>query len=159
MVDVNAVAPCAAGDLSLFESGAHVDGERRSIRLNLVNHAQEPCRLSGYPAISLLRKDGSLIGSIAVEKITATTLDAAFHPRGDATVTQVSASQPPAYVLLAPSGEAAFEIGWTSRPDCDQVGAIAVAAPGTLQSFTVNHTLSICEGRILVTAINDGTQL
>ena len=155
--DVNAAEPCAAADLSLFESGAHVDGDRRSVRLNLVNHAAQPCRLNGYPAISLLRQDGSLIGSISIEKVTATTLDAAFHAKAAPDADKDSGPSP--YVLLAPSGEATFEVGWTSGSNCDQVGSIAVAAPGTVQSFTVRHSLNVCEGRILVTAVSDGNQL
>jgi hypothetical protein len=195
LLDVNAAAPCVAANLSLFESGAHVDGDQRSVRLNLVNHAKEPCRVGGYPSISLLRPDGSLIGSIAIQRVTATTIDAALHPRAAAKSTpapgtvggqaapapgtvgrqaapahselaspavlaeQAPGAQPSPYVLLAPMGEATFEIGWTSGEHCDHVGAIAVAAPGTLQSFTVRHELTVCQGRILVTAINDGAQL
>ena len=162
-VDLSAAVPCMASDLSLFESGAHVDGNRRSVRLNLVNHAKEACRLSGYPAISLLRADGSLLGSLQIEKVVATTLEAALtSPRGGG-LNQVASTDvapaPSAPVLLLPAGEAAFEVGWTSGPDCDQVGAIAVAAPGTVQTFVVRHTLTVCDGRIRVTAVNDNTHL
>ncbi len=159
MLDVNGVEPCAAADLDLFESGARIDGERRSVRLNLVNHAKAACRLSGYPAISLLRPDGTLIGSIAIQKITATTLEAALRPAGAVRTGAEVEERPAPEVLLAPGGEAAFEVGWTSGTLCDQVGMIAVAAPGTLQSFTVRHALNVCEGRILVTALSDGAQL
>jgi hypothetical protein len=163
ILDVNGAEPCAAAELSLFESGARVDGERRSVRLNLVNHAKIPCRLSGYPAISLLRPDGTLIGSIAIEKVTRTKLEAALQPAGRAKVGVQAAAevenQPAPEVLLAPGGEAAFEVGWTSGTQCDQVGMIAVAAPGTLQSFTVRHALTVCKGRILVTALSDGAEL
>ena len=160
--------PCSAASLSLFESGAHVDGSRRSVRLNLVNHARLACRLSGYPSISLLRPDGSLLGNVLIEKVTATTLEAEFakqspHPAAVATV-QVGAEQTRAgtspVVMLAPAGEATFEVGWTSGAGrCDQVGSIAVAAPGMTQSFSVSHPLSICEGRILVTAVSDNSEL
>ena len=158
IVDVNAAMPCAAADLSLFESGAHVDGERRSVRLNLVNHAKVPCRLGGYPSISLLKQDGSLLGNVVIEKVTATTLEAALHAN-TAALKSSDEQRPSPYVLLAPSGEASFEVGWTSGPACDQIGSIAVSAPGTVQSFTVKHNLSVCEGRILVTAVSDGTEL
>jgi hypothetical protein len=159
ILDVNGVEPCAAAELSLFESGARVDGERRSVRLNLVNHAKAACRLSGYPAISLLRPDGTLIGSIAIEKVTTTTLEAAVRPAGVVKAAARLENQPSPEVLLAPGGEAAFEVGWTSGAQCDQVGMIAVAAPGTLESFTVRHSLNVCEGRILVTALSDGAEL
>ncbi len=159
LLDVNAAEPCTASSLNLFESGAHVDGDRRSVRLNLVNHAAQPCRLSGYPSISLLRQDGSLIGSLAIEKVTVTTLEAALKPKAAGGTFEDAVSRPSPYVLLAPSGEATFEVGWTSGPRCEQVGAIAVAAPGTVQSFIVHHSFSLCEGRILVTAISDGAQL
>ncbi|HEY0786572.1 MAG TPA: DUF4232 domain-containing protein [Acidobacteriaceae bacterium] len=163
-VDINAVQPCGAAQLSLFESGAQVDGERRSVRLNLVNHGALPCRLSGYPAISLLREDGSLIGSIAVEKVTATRLDGALKPGTNrAAGTDAPLRAPSPLVLLAPAGEASFEVGWTgSRADgagCAKVGSVVVAAPGTTQSFTVRHAFTVCQGRIQVTAITDSTQL
>ncbi len=162
-IDVNAAPYCAATDLNLFESGAHVDGDQRSVRLNLVNHGKQPCRLGGYPAISLLHKDGSLIGNVAIEKVTGTMLEAALHakPGGAPPTTEGApqASAPSPYVLLAPSGEATFEVGWMSGEHCDQVGSIAVAAPGTTQSFLVRHSINVCEGRIRVTALSDGTQL
>jgi hypothetical protein len=164
LLDVNAAEPCVFSDLSLFESGARVDGERRSVRLNLVNHAKAACRLSGYPAISLLRLDGSLIGNVTIQKVTATTLEAALHPGApvdgkNGLIETAEESQPSPEVLLAPAGEATFEVGWTSGAACDQVGSIAVAAPGTLQSFMVKHQLNVCEGKILVTALSDGTEL
>jgi len=168
VADIRTAAACAAEDLSLFESGARIDGEHRSVRLNLVNHANKPCRLAGYPAISLLRPDGSLIGNITIEKLTATTLEASLrHAAAGAepgrTISQpVAASAPasePDSVLLVPAGEASFEIGWTSGPNCDPVASIEVAAPDTVQSFIIRHALTVCEGRIQVTAINDGTEL
>jgi len=171
-VDVSTAVPCAAEDLSLYESGARIDGEHRSVRLNLVNHAKEPCRLAGYPAISLLRPDGSLIGNIAIEKLTASTLDASLHPSSAPVAVGIqpglSLAKPvagsgesaePETVLLVPAGEASFEVGWTSRPGCDPVASIEVAAPDTVQSFAIRHALTVCEGRIQVTAINDGTEL
>ena len=162
-VDLNAAAPCDASDLSLFESGAHVEGDRRSVRLNLVNHAKEACRLGGYPAISLLREDGSLLGNVRIEKVTATTLEAAISSSpANAAKSAPSADvgpMPSPEVLLPPAGEAAFEIGWTSGQACDQVGSIAVAAAGTVQTFVVRHALTVCEGRIRITAVSDNTQL
>jgi len=165
-VDVSTAAPCAAEDLSLFESGARIDGEHRSVRLNLVNHAKSPCRLAGYPAITLLRPDGSLIGDIAIEKLTATTVDGSLHHAGAEAGPALSQPRPrtgpliePESVLLVPAGEASFEVGWTSRPNCDPVASIEVAAPDTVQSFTIRHAFTVCEGRIQVTAINDGTEL
>ncbi len=157
VVDVEAAVPCTAANLSLFESGASVDGEIRSVRLSLVNHTQQPCRLSGYPSVSLLRSDQSVIGSIVIQKVTATTIEAALHtslPSGAA-----EPKLPPHSVLIAPSGEATFEVGWTSRPTCEQVASIAVAAPGTIQSFPVHHSLTVCEGRILLTAVTGGSQV
>jgi hypothetical protein len=170
LADVNTAVPCAAEDLSVFESGARIDGEHRSVRLNLVNHANKPCRLAGYPAISLLRADGSLIGNTAIEKLTATTLEASMHhsaavavePQQSTARSGATASGPtsrPESVLLVPAGEASFEVRWISGPNCDPVASMVVAAPDTVQSFTIQHTLTVCEGRIQVTAINDSTEL
>jgi hypothetical protein len=161
ILDVSAAEPCRSTQLSLFESGAQMDGNHRIVRLNLVNRGNTACRLAGYPAISLLRQDGTLIGSIGIEKVTGTTIEARLKGQGNAPANaeDTSASAPSAIVMLAPAGEATFEVGWTNGENCDQVGSIAVAAPGTIESFTVHHSLRVCEGRILVTAVSDGTRL
>ncbi len=155
-IDVNAAPDCDAANLSLFESGADVDGDRRTVRLNLVNHAAGPCRLSGYPAISLLREDGSLLGNIVIEKIAARRLEASVQPA--ITPAVASPGSPSPLVLLAPAGQASFEIGWTAATagtPCDTVGSVAVSAPGSRDLFTVRHTLTVCQGRVTVTAITD----
>ncbi len=163
LLDINAARPCEAATLSLFESAARVEGDHRSVRLNLVNHALEACRLGGYPAISLLRRDGTLLGNVQIEKVTEATLDASMKAPASLQLTPAKASgQPSPMVLLSPAGEAAFEVGWTSggpNAACEQVGSIVIAAPGTRQSFTVQHELRVCEGRIRVTALSDPGQL
>jgi hypothetical protein len=158
VLDIGNAEPCQASQLSLFESGAQMDGDHRLVRLSLVNRGNAACKLAGYPAVSLLRQDGTLIGSIAIEKVTAVSIEASVKS-GAAGVQGTSFEAPSPLVMIAPAGEATFEVGWKHGENCDQVGAISVAAPGTLESFTVHHPLRVCEGRIMVTAVRSGSSV
>ena len=152
-IDVEAAEPCQAQQLSAFESGSQMDGNRRAVRLSLVNQGSAPCRLGGYPSITLLRKDGTLVGSILIDKVTASTLtaDLIAAPASD------GAPGPSPQVLLpASGGRASFNIGWLTGENCDEVAQIAIAAPGTTHSFSINHPISVCAGRIQVTAVDTG---
>ncbi len=165
-VDVEAAAPCLAQDLSVFESGSQVEGVRRQVRLSLVNHGSGPCRLGGYPSVSLLRRDGTLVGTVAIEKVTSGTLTAEFtaaasqgSPESPRSPEVVESQGLPVQVLLTPSGgEAVFLIGWQTGAACEEVAQIAIAAPGTTSSFRINHAINVCSGRIQVTAVDTGGQ-
>ncbi|TCK74121.1 uncharacterized protein DUF4232 [Acidipila rosea] len=148
IIDINAAAPCNAANLNVFETGAKVNGAYRAVRLAFVNTGAQPCKLGGYPAISLIDQQGGPVGSISIEKVTADTLTAQLGPAQQATFTQPSPE-----VLLAPRGNAWFEVGYTSSTDCPAISGIAVSAPGTLHLFTINHPLTICAGKIQVTAL------
>ncbi len=155
-IDVEAAPSCNAQDLSVFESGSQVNGDRRAVRLTLVNHGSSPCRLGGYPSISLLHKDGTLVGSITIDKMSGGTLTANLTaaPAGESEV-----GPSPQVLLGASGGEASFNIGWQTGEQCDEVAQIAIAAPGTTSSFSINHPINVCAGRIQVTAMNSGTPL
>lgn len=153
--DIEAAPPCSTPDLSAYESGSQLNGDRRAVRLSLVNHGSAACRLGGYPSISLLRRDGTLVGNITIEKITGGTLHAELS-----TPDQAASPAPSPQVLLdAKGGEASFNVGWTTGRDCDEVAQIVVAAPGSTQSFSINHPINVCAGRIQVTAVGDDARL
>jgi hypothetical protein len=62
--------------------------------------------------------------------------------------------KPDAEITIAPRDEAWFEVGWTTGPGCPVVSRISVSAPGASQSFTVNHPLTVCDGRVQITTLH-----
>ncbi|MGC2298231.1 MAG: hypothetical protein WA476_05465, partial [Acidobacteriaceae bacterium] len=52
-----------------------------------------------------------------------------------------------------PHAVAAFEVVWTSGPECSRVAKILVTAPGTRRAFAILQPLRICTGRIQVTEL------
>jgi hypothetical protein len=48
---------------------------------------------------------------------------------------------------------AAFQVVWTTGPDCSRVSRILVTAPGTRRIFSITQPLRICTGRIQVTEL------
>jgi hypothetical protein len=56
-------------------------------------------------------------------------------------------------VTLMPQAVAAFQVVWTTGPDCSRVSRILVTAPGTRRIFSITQPLRICTGRIQVTEL------
>ena len=151
LLDINAVPPCDPSALSVFESRAEVNGTHHAVRFSLVNSGQA-CRLGGFPSITLLRPDGSIVGGVRIRKISGDTMRASLT--SPATIhTDAGLDAPSPQVLLASSEEAAFELGWTSGPRCESVSRIALAAPGSMVSMQVSRSISVCESQVLITAV------
>ncbi len=155
ILDVNGVPPCDPAALSIFESRAEVNGSRRSLRFSLVNNGRA-CRIAGFPSITLLRADGSLIGGVRIRKVSADSLQASMTApstvRSSGSVDpSLDAPSPP--VLVPASASADFELGWTSGPRCEAVTRIAFAAPGSLTSMQVSRPITVCEKEVLITAV------
>ena len=157
LLDVNGVPSCAPQQLSLFESRAEINGVHHAVRLTLENSGSA-CRLSGFPSITLLQADGSVLGGVRIEKVSSSAMRASLTA---SSVMQEAAAldTPSPQVLLPARGEAAFEVGWTSGPRCAEVSRIAIAAPGMVSSvqnstMQVAHPIQICEDQVLITAIS-----
>ncbi len=151
LLDVNAVPPCDPSALSVFESRAEVNGMHHAVRFSLANGGQA-CRLGGFPSITLLRADGTVIGGVRIRKISADTMRASLT--APSTVhADANLDAPSPQVLLAAKEEAAFELGWTSGPRCESVSRIAMAAPGSTVSMQVSHAINVCENQVLLTAV------
>ncbi len=69
----------------------------------------------------------------------------------------LSSNLPSPQVLLPTHGDAAFDLGWTTGPDCEQVSRIAITAPGAdsgnMRSVVIPRQLVVCEDQILITAV------
>ena len=155
LLDVNGVAPCQPAQITLFESRAQASGPHHTLRLSLANTG-EACRLGGFPSISLLGPGGQVLGNIRIRKVSADSMTASLA----SPVLPASAQQdeqpdaPSPQVLLSAKGEADFQVGWTSGPNCEQVSRIAVAAPGTTRSILITRPLDVCEDQVLITAVS-----
>ena len=151
LLDVNGVPPCDPASLSIFESRAETNGAHHALRFSLVNNGGA-CRIAGFPSITLLRADGSVVGGVHIQKVSADTLRASLTSAA-AVHADASLDAPSPQVLVPASEEADFEVGWTSGPRCEAVSRIAFAAPGSLTSMQVSRPISVCEAQVLITAV------
>ncbi len=156
LLDVNGVDPCAPAQLSLFESRAQVNGMHHTVRFSIANSGYA-CRLGGFPSVTLLRADGSVIGGLRIRKVSSDSMSASLgspiEQTADTLPGETAATAPSPMVLVPSKGEAAFQIGWTSGMHCEQVSRIAIAAPGATQSMQISRPISLCEDQILITAV------
>ncbi len=149
ILDINGVLPCVQEQLTLFESGAQSSGAHHTARIAFENTGSA-CRLGGFPSITLLRADGSVAGSVQLEKVSRVSMAATLKSGSG----EEAAFEGPAPQVLLPShGEAAFELGWITGPECERIGRIAIGAPGSTRPTLLPRPLTVCEDRILVTAV------
>ncbi len=149
ILDVDGVPACAPGQLGLFESRAQANGLRHTVRFTLSNQGSA-CRIGGFPSVSLLGADGTILGQIRLRKVSDTGM-AAMLATGTRRETAVDGASP--QILLPSQGHAAFDLGWTTGPACVQVSRIAIAAPGSTETVVIPRTLSVCEDQVLVTQV------
>jgi hypothetical protein len=151
--DLAHAEPCTTSQLSISEVAANLDGNRRSATLGFVNHSEQPCKVGGYPEIKLLDAVNQPVASVAIEKVSATSLIASA---GTAATPAASTAPTTAEVLIAPKSEADFQIAWTTGDGCPEIAKILVAAPGTSRSFLLNRRIAVCSGPIQITALQPG---
>ena len=152
----DAADPCDSKNLSVTEIAAAVNGKYRAVKLAFDNQGLTACRLGGYPSISLLEQDGTPVASVVVDRVTGSSLSAQLAPPSapQNTAQTENGGKSGAQVLLEPKGEAWFQIGWSTGDGCPVVSRISVSAPGTSESFTVSHPLTICDGRVQITTLH-----
>jgi Domain of unknown function (DUF4232) len=147
-VEAENAGPCDPDVLSAEEIAGDANGIFRSVKLAFMNRGATPCKLGGYPSVALVDAEGETIGSVAMEKVSPSEVVAELSE------TQAAASSGPApAVTLMPHAVAAFQVVWTTGPECSRVARILVTAPGTRRLFSVNQPLRICTGRIQVTEL------
>lgn len=139
---------CVEAQLSVSETAAQMNNNFHAVQLAFTNHGAAPCKLGGYPQISLLDASGAIIGNIAIEKTSTSAVSARL-----AAPLEPAAAQPTPEVVLSAHSTAAFQVGWITGTDCPTVSAVMIAAPGTSKTFTIQHSLTVCEGRIQITAL------
>ena len=151
-LDAASAQPCLEEQLSVSEIAAQANNNFHAVQLAFANHGAAPCKLGGYPQISLRDASGAIIGNISIEKTSESALSARLTgPLEPVT----AAAQPSPEVVLSAHSTAAFQIGWTTGPDCPTVSTVMIAAPGVSKAFTIQHPLTVCEGRIQITALRE----
>jgi hypothetical protein len=139
---------CDPDVLSVEEIAGDVSGIFRSVKLAFMNRGATPCKLGGYPTVALVSPEGENVGSVAMEKVTSAEVVAELEK------THAAAPGGPApTVTLMPHAVAAFEVVWTTGPECSMASKILVTAPGTRRAFAIPQPMRICTGRIQVTEL------
>lgn len=146
--DAANAGPCDPEVLSVEEIAGDTNGIYRSVKLAFMNRGAVPCRLGGYPGISLLDSAGQTIGSITTQKVTNAEVLAELSKPGTA-----AATSPAPNVTLMPHAVAAFQVVWSTGAGCSSVAEIQVTAPGTQRIFPITRPMKICAGRIQVTEL------
>src|ERR1700735_2427452 len=125
-LDAENAGPCDPDVLSVEEIAGNASGVFRSAKLAFMNRGASPCRLGGYPSVALVNSDGENMGSISMQKVSAAEVTAELQETPEAVP-----SGPSPAVTLMPHAVAAFEVVWTTGPECQRVSRILVTAPGT----------------------------
>jgi hypothetical protein len=146
--DAEHAGPCDPEVLSVEEIAGDANGIFRSVKLAFMNRGAVPCRLGGYPGVALIDSDGTMIGSVTLEKVSQAQVIAELGKKETP-----DPGTPVPSVTLMPHAVAAFQIVWTSGATCSSVSRILVTAPGSQRAFSVPQPMRICPGRIQVTAL------
>lgn len=147
-MDTSHAGPCNPDVLSVEEIAGDANGIFRTVKLAFMNRGATPCKLGGYPGISLVDAQGETIGRIAVERVTPEKVIAelSHNPPG-------GTGDPSPEVMLLPHQVAAFQVAWTTGPSCSSVSRIVVTAPGSERAYGIAQPLTVCAGRIQITAL------
>jgi hypothetical protein len=168
--DRDSTALCDPSSLEVYEAAAAMNGDERSLRLAIKNNGKAACHLAGSPSISLEDAIGSPVASLTIRQTGASSLAGAIAPPMR-DVASISASPAQSVdVVLPPSGEASFEIRWSSGDDCQSVASIGIAldtgvagaanadaAPKPM--FAIHHSLKVCNGEVRVTSLLAGSSV
>lgn len=149
-VGTSIAGPCDSKDLSVTEIAAAMNGDFHAVKLAFYNQGLASCRIGGYPSVTLLDKKGNPVASVSVERVSESALSAKLTQGS----VETAAAQAQTQMVIAPRSEAWFQMGWSTGEGCPEIARISVSAPGSSESFTVNHPLAICEGRIEITALH-----
>lgn len=130
---------CAAETLTMSLAPADAGAGQVYYRLTFTNTSKAACTLTGYPGVSLIRRDGSAVGVPATHEGTAGTRTA-IGPGGTAEVT------------LHTTNEGVSDSPCWSRPDY-----LKVYPPGSTRALTLRTAQPlVCGDRFTTTAVASG---
>lgn len=122
---------CDPANLAIAEVSADSQGNERSVAISFRNRGASVCQLNGYPYIAYAEKQAEAANLTIIHKEDVTSP-----------------------VVLEPKGSAVFSLHWLTGDHCSRGGAsLAITAPGTSQSFSLNRMLAPCDGKVEVTAV------
>jgi hypothetical protein len=160
-VDTATPNSCGAADLQVYETAAVVNGNRRILTIAFENRGATACSISGYPEVQLQDEDGNALANIAIRQTSTLTL------AGTVVASTEGRAPSPVVIVLRPSGEATFQVGWSSGEGCPVVSRLTVAVPDhaksteatkpAVESLSIDRPLTVCDGEVRVTALtSDG---
>jgi hypothetical protein len=165
--DPASVSACQTSSLQVYEAAASTNGAERTLRLAFKNQGEERCRLAGSPSIALEDENGAAIASIAVRQ-TGESSVAGVVAAPSSQAASASPATPPQVVniVLPPSGEASFEIRWSSGDECPLVSSIAISIGGSApasraaaNNFAISRPLKVCNGEVRITSLLAGASV
>jgi hypothetical protein len=150
----------------VYETAASMNGAERSLRLAIKNQGEQACSLSGIPAISLEDGSGAEIASVAVRQTGTTSLSGVVVPPVHEVASDPAREGQLLNVVLPGSGEASFEIGWSSGDSCPLVSRIAIGFAGMATAseprparFSIDHAMRVCDGEVRITSLLPGSSI
>lgn len=136
------LAPCRGAHLALSAQRDDAVANKRVVRIAVRNTGSQPCRLLGYPGVSVEDERGQTLPVRSEQS-------AGGH---------FTANGLPAPVALRPEGFGAFEIAWnvpppgqSPAPDCAPAARLRVTPPADPEAVSLDYPLVVCGGRIRVT--------
>lgn len=151
------VPPCDPNVLAVEQISGNSNANLRTMKLAFVNRGPAPCRLGGYPIVSLLQARGEAAGSLAAQRVSWSEVQAEIQavqsapPSSGPATPAAPADRTQPQVTLMPRAVAAFQLAWTTGATCTAVTHILVTPPATSRAFSINQPTRICRGSIQVT--------
>jgi hypothetical protein len=164
--DSASLSACEPSALQVYEAAASTSGAERTLRLAFKNRGAKTCRLAGSPAIVLEDEKGAAIANIAVRQTGESSVSGFVAAPSSQTASAAPAAPQTVDIVLSPSGEASFEIRWSSGDDCPLVSSIAIGiaapspdTPASAGSFAINRSLKVCNGEVRITSLLSGASV
>jgi hypothetical protein len=164
--DSASLSVCEPSSLQVYEAAASTNGAERSLRLAFKNRGETACRLAGSPSIVLEDENGAAIASISVRQTGESSVSGVVAAPSSQTASASPGTPRAVDIVLSPSGEASFEIQWSSGDECPLVSSIAIGigAPATASAtsasgYSINRPLKVCNGEVQITSLLSGASV
>lgn len=137
---VRSMPPCISPDLAYGVEAGDAGMGHRLTTIRVENRGAQPCQLDGAPQVSLIDANGQAIDGVKGELLTQGYFG------------KVRTGVP---ILLAPSGKAYFDMGWSVIPheaegeaSCPQSQSLRLAPPEDNGGKTLDLAIAACGGKL-----------
>lgn len=135
-----AMSPCISPDLAYAVEAGDAGMGHRLTTIRVENRGAQPCQLDGAPSVSLINASGLPIDGVKSQVQTQGYFG------------KVRAGVP---ILLAPSGTAYFDMGWSVMPNeaegevaCPESKSLRLSPPGDNGGKGLDLAITACGGKI-----------